>query len=47
VDRHIASPRIEPDRDLPGVERRQLVDDLGMLDGRAADDDAPKSGGQP
>ena len=47
VDRDVAAARVEADRDLAGMQRRELVDDLGVLDRGAADHDARRARREP
>ena len=44
VDRDVADAGVEPDRDPPGMQRRELVDDLRVLDRGAADHHAVHAG---
>ena len=47
MNRDVADAGVEPDRDPSGVQARELVDDLGILDGRAPHDHAVHAGREP
>ena len=47
VDRDLAVARVDPDRDLPGIEPRRLAHEIGVTDRRGAEDDARDPAFQP